>query len=69
MIVSGMTIAAQHFQGQLIVVLCSSSSAAAIVHPPRLALSGDGSCQPKIRTLQGAKGQLAAWRSLRGCEL
>lgn len=37
MIVSGMTIAAQHFQGQLIVVPLSPSSAAAIVCLPGLA--------------------------------
>lgn len=54
MIVSGMTMAAQHFQGQFIVVLCSPSAAAAIVRLPGLASSAL-SCQPKIRTLQGLK--------------
>lgn len=54
MIVSGMTITAQHFQGRLIVVPCSPSSTAAIVLLPRLARWAV-SCQPQIRTLQGLK--------------
>lgn len=54
MIVSGMTIAAQHFQGQLIVVPCSPASAAPIVCLPCLTCRAV-SCQPKIRTFQGLK--------------